>query len=75
MMTGTRSSSAIAKAFTVRVYVSSTEEGDSTTMGWSPCVPQRACITSPCEGDVGIPVDGPTRWMFTMTQGVSVMAA
>mgnify|MGYP000857340406 FL=1 len=42
---------------------------------WSPCVPQRACITPPCAGLVAMPVEGPERWTFTTTQGISPIAA
>jgi len=38
-------------------------------------VPQRACITSPCEGSVGRPVDGPPRMTSTITQGICAIAA
>jgi hypothetical protein len=30
---------------------------------------------SPCAAIVGWPVEGPPRWTFTITQGVSVIAA
>ena len=55
--------------------ISCTEAGATTTIGWSPCVPQRACMMSPCDGRVGMPVEGPPRITLTMTQGVSVIAA
>ena len=41
----------------------------------SPCVPQRACITSPWAGSVGRPVDGPPRMTSTMTHGICAMVA
>ncbi len=44
-------------------------------IGWSPCVPHRACITSLCEGIVGRPVLGPPRIALTITQGTSAMIA
>ena len=63
------------KARTVSSYTSATEAGASATIGWSPCVPQRACITSPCAGLVGSPVLGPARITSTTTHGISVEAA
>ena len=56
-------------------YMSATFEAANTMAGWSPCVPQRACITSPCEGAVGRPVDGPTRMTLTISSGASTMIA
>ncbi len=44
-------------------------------MPWSPWVPHRACITSPWAGFVAMPVEGPDRWTFTTTQGISPMTA
>jgi hypothetical protein len=37
--------------------------------------PQRDCITSLCDGDVGRPVLGPPLMAFTTTQGTSAMMA
>src|SRR5271157_849078 len=44
-------------------------------LGWSPCVPQRACMTSPWDGEVGKPVLGPPRITSTITHGTSAYAA
>ena len=41
----------------------------------SPCVPQRACMTSPWAGSVGRPVLGPPRMTSTMTHGICAMEA
>ena len=62
------------KAATVRSKAWATEDGLSAMIGWSPCVPQRACITSPCDGLVGCPVLGPSRCTSTTTTGISVIA-
>ena len=74
-ITGVRYRSAKLNACTVRSKVSRTDEGERAMMGWSPWVPQRACITSPWEGLVGRPVEGPSRCTSTMTQGISAIAA
>ena len=74
-MTGVRNRSARLKARTVRSKTSLTEEGARAIMGWSPWVPQRACITSPWEGAVGSPVLGPPRITSTITQGTSASTA
>ena len=70
-----RKRSAILKARMVSSYTSRTDAGARATAGWSPCVPQRACITSAWAGMVGRPVLGPPRMTFTMTQGISAMTA
>ena len=44
-------------------------------IGWSPWVPQRACIMSACAGLVGMPVEGPPRMTLTITTGTSAMTA
>jgi len=75
MMTGVRYCSLKLKASTVSVKHSRTELGATTITECSPCVPQRACITSPCEGSVGRPVDGPPRMTSTITHGTWAMAA
>jgi hypothetical protein len=46
-ITGVRYFSARLKARTTCVYASATELGASTITGWSPWVPQRACMKSP----------------------------
>jgi hypothetical protein len=74
-MTGVRNSSASSKLRTARSKHSCTVDGASAMISWSPCVPHRACITSPWAGSVACPVEGPDRCTFTMTQGVSVMQA
>ena len=56
-------------------YMSATLEAARTMAGWSPWVPQRACMTSPWLGAVGRPVDGPARMTSTMTTGASTMMA
>ena len=73
--TGTRNCSLMLNAATVTSKTSCTEDAVSTTAARSPWLPQRACITSPCDGSVGRPVLGPIRWESTTTHGVSVMAA
>ena len=75
MMTGLRKRSARLKASTVSEKHSATELGTRAMMECSPWVPQRACMTSPCEGSVGSPVEGPPRMTSTMTQGICAMAA
>jgi hypothetical protein len=74
-ITGVRKRSARLKAVTVSSKHSATPAGQSTTAGWSPWVPQRACCTSPWATLVGMPVLGPARITLTTTSGVSVMAA
>ena len=70
-MTGTRYFSARSKARIVSSKHSRTLPGARTMMAWSPWVPQRACITSPWAGEVGMPVEGPMRWALMMTMGIS----
>ncbi len=70
-----RSASDRLKARTVSSNTSFTDDGASAMVGWSPWVPQRACMTSPWAGRVGMPVLGPPRITLTTTQGVSVIAA
>ena len=60
---------------TVRSYISWTEFGASATIPISPCEPYRHWSMSPCADIVGWPVDGPPRWTFTTTSGVSVITA
>ena len=43
--------------------------------GASPCRPYMACSRSACSVLVGMPVDGPPRWMLTMTSGSSMAEA
>ena len=63
------------KASTVTANTSWWLEAVRAMMLWSPCVPQRAWLTSPWPTWVGLPVDGPPRWTLTMTQGISAMQA
>ena len=70
-----RNCSARLNACTVRVKHSMTELGTSAMMECSPWVPQRACMTSPCDGSVGRPVDGPPRITSTITQGTWAIEA
>jgi hypothetical protein len=42
---------------------------------WSPCLPHRSCMMSPCAGFVASPVLGPARSTSTTTQGTSPMTA
>jgi len=72
---GMRYCSARLKARTVSSKASCTEAGARAMMGWSPWVPQRACMTSPWEGLVGRPVLGPARITLTMTHGTSATMA
>ncbi len=74
-VTGVRNRWANRTAAMVSRYMSATLEAASTTAGWSPWVPQRACMTSPCDGAVGRPVDGPARITSTMSSGASTMMA
>jgi hypothetical protein len=74
-MTGVRYSSARLKLRTTRPKHSCAEEGANAMISWSPWVPQRACMMSPCAGSVAWPVDGPERWTSMITQGVSVIQA
>ena len=74
-MTGVRKRSARLNASTVSVKHSSTELGTSAIMECSPWVPHLACMTSPCEGSVGSPVEGPPRMTSTITQGICAIAA
>ena len=74
-MTGVRYASARLKASTVSEKHSATELGTRAMIECSPCVPQRACMTSPCEGSVGRPVEGPPRMTSTMTQGTWAIEA
>src|SRR3972149_971438 len=59
-MTGVRYRSDRLKASTVSAYTSATDAGASTMIGWSPCVPQRACMTSPWAGPRAHHVDDDT---------------
>ena len=63
------------KARTVSQNISDTDHGARAMIWWSPCVPQRACITSPWAGRVGRPVHGPPRITLTTTTGISRMHA
>ena len=74
-MTGFLNRSARLKAQTVSSKHSRTVDGARAMMGWSPWVPQRACITSPWAGKVGSPVDGPPRMTLATTQGTSAITA
>src|SRR5665647_1879513 len=74
-ITGVLNLSDKLKACTVRVKDSCTEAGERTIAGWSPWVPQRACITSPWAVAVGMPVLGPHLWILTTTQGTSAITA
>ena len=47
----------------------------STGIGDSPWRPYSAMLRSLCSVFVGRPVDGPPRWMSTMTRGSSVIVA
>jgi hypothetical protein len=73
--TGVRYFSAMLKARTVSSQHSCAVAGAMATMGWSPWVPQRACITSDWPTSVGPPVDGPPRMTLTTTSGISRMQA
>ena len=47
----------------------------TTGTGDSPLRPNSTISRSPCSGFVGIPVDGPARWMSQITSGSSSMIA
>ena len=72
-MTGVRYASDRLNARIVSVYASDTEFGTSTITGWSPCVPQRDCMKSPCAGTVATPWHGPCRITSMSTQGISAI--
>ncbi len=44
-------------------------------IGDSPCRPYIDCSKSACSGLVGIPVEGPARWMSVITIGSSTLTA
>jgi hypothetical protein len=71
--TGVRNVSERLNAFMVRSKHSRTLDGHRAMTGWSPWVPQRACMTSPWETWVGSPVEGPARMTSTRTKGISAM--
>ncbi len=48
-----------------------TEPGSSMTWRVSPCERYATERMSPCAVRVGMPVEGPTRWMSKMTAGIS----
>ena len=50
-------------------------EAAITMTGHSPDLPNIACNKSACSDLVGMPVDGPARWMFRMTSGSSIITA
>ena len=74
-ITGVRYFSAMLKARTVSSQHSCTVAGAMATIGWSPWVPQRACITSDWPGSVGPPVDGPPLMTLITTSGTSTRQA
>ena len=49
--------------------------GASTTIGASLLRPYSACMRSACSVLVGMPVDGPARWMLKITSGSSAVTA
>ena len=73
--TGQRKRSARLKACAVRVKQSVTSAGASTITGRPPLLPHCRNWTSPSAPRVAEPVEGPRRWMSTMTIGISLPTA
>ena len=74
-MHGTWYASDISIAWCASAYASSTEPGESTRRGNSPCPADRAKASSSCPVRVGIPVAGPGRIPSATTTGVSSIPA
>src|SRR6266508_1339718 len=75
MMTGVRYLVAIRTASSAISKQSEGVAGASTATGDSPLRPYRAISRSACSVLVGMPVDGPARWMSQMTSGSSSATA
>src|SRR5215472_16528525 len=75
MITGTRYLTAILAASSAVLKQSPGVDGASTTTGDSPLRPYRAIRRSACSVFVGIPVEGPARWMSHTTSGSSTATA
>ncbi len=74
-MTGTMYLIAMRLASSATQKQSPGEEGASTGTGASELRPKRACRRSACSVFVGSPVEGPPRWMSTITSGSSTIVA
>ncbi len=75
MITGVRYLVAIRTASSAVSKQSDGVEGASTGTGDSPFLPNRAMSRSACSVLVGMPVDGPARWMSQMISGSSTETA
>src|SRR5215469_6574194 len=75
MMTGVRYLTAILTASSAIEKQSPGVAGASTATGDSPFLPYSAISRSACSVFVGMPVDGPARWMSQTTSGSSTAAA
>src|SRR5215813_12158705 len=75
MITGVRYLTAILVASRAVVKQSPGVAGASTTSGDSPLRPYRAMSRSACSVLVGMPVDGPARWMSQTIRGSSTAVA
>src|SRR5215831_1776339 len=75
MITGVRYLVAIRTASSAVSKQSDGVEGASTGTGDSPFLPYRTISRSACSVLVGMPVDGPARWMSQMISGSSTETA
>src|SRR5215471_13416049 len=75
MMTGVRYLTAILTASSAIEKQSPGVAGASTATGDSPFLPYSAISKSACAVFVGMPVDGPARWMSQTISGSSTAAA
>src|SRR5207249_3496217 len=73
--TGVRYFNAIRHASIAAWKQSDGDMAATTGTGDSELRPNRTIRRSPCSGFVGIPVDGPARWMSQITSGSSSIAA
>ena len=74
-MTGVMYCTAMRQASMAHSKASEGVAQATTGIGASPLRPKIDCKRSVCSTLVGMPVDGPARWMSTMTSGSSTETA